>query len=51
MTRSQMGHHSTVGVFRIGEEKSLARQWIAKLSIKASSGAKPSLFDLIRYMI
>lgn len=37
MTLSQMGHHSTVGVFRIGAEKALARQRIAKLSIKASS--------------
>lgn len=37
MTLSQMGHHSSAGVLRIAGERALARDWISKLSIKASS--------------
>lgn len=37
MTLSQMGRHSRAGVLRIDEERRLARDWIGKLSIKASS--------------
>jgi len=37
MTLSQMGHYSTAGVLKVGEERSLARDWIGKLSIKAYS--------------
>ena len=37
MTLSQMGRHSRAGVLRIGEERALARDWIKRLSIKASS--------------
>lgn len=37
MTLSQLGKHSSAGVLRIGEERALARDWIKKLSIKASS--------------
>ena len=37
MTLSQMGRHSSAGVLRIAGERALARDWIAKLSIKASS--------------
>ena len=37
MTLSQMGRHSRGGVLRIAGERALAREWIARLSIKASS--------------
>ncbi|MFK0335527.1 sugar ABC transporter ATP-binding protein [Rhizobium sp. NPDC090275] len=37
MTLSQLGRRSNVGVMRVGEERSLARDWIRKLSIKAHS--------------
>ncbi|MES2436265.1 MAG: sugar ABC transporter ATP-binding protein [Pseudomonadota bacterium] len=37
MTLSQMGRHSSAGVLRIAGERALARDWISKLSIKASS--------------
>ena len=37
MTLSQMGHYSQGGVLKVADEKSLARDWIGKLSIKASS--------------
>lgn len=37
MTLSQLGHYSSAGVLRPAEEKALARDWIGKLSIKASS--------------
>jgi ribose transport system ATP-binding protein len=37
MTLSQMGRHSTAGVLWIAGERALAKDWIAKLSIKASS--------------
>ena len=37
MTLSQMGRHSSAGVLRIASERALAKEWIAKLSIKASS--------------
>jgi ribose transport system ATP-binding protein len=37
MTLSQMGRHSRAGVLNVGSEKALARDWIAKLSIKAHS--------------
>ncbi|WP_298852764.1 sugar ABC transporter ATP-binding protein [uncultured Ruegeria sp.] len=34
MTLSQMGNYARSGVLRIGEEKTLARQWIDRLAIK-----------------
>ena len=34
MTLSQMGRYSSGGILRVGEEKALAREWIAKLGIK-----------------
>ena len=34
MTLSQMGRYSSAGILRVGEEKALAREWIAKLGIK-----------------
>ncbi|WP_170772216.1 sugar ABC transporter ATP-binding protein [Ruegeria lacuscaerulensis] len=34
MTLSQMGNYANSGVLRIGEEKSLANQWIDRLAIK-----------------
>ena len=37
MTLSQMKNHSSAGVLRVAEERSLARDWIKKLSIKAHS--------------
>ncbi|MFZ0098024.1 MAG: sugar ABC transporter ATP-binding protein [Gemmobacter sp.] len=37
MTLSQMGRYSRAGVLNVGAEKALARDWIAKLSIKAHS--------------
>ena len=37
MTLSQMRRHSSAGVLRIAGERALAKDWIAKLSIKASS--------------
>ncbi len=37
MTLSQMGRHSRVGILNVGSEKALARDWIARLSIKAHS--------------
>lgn len=37
MTLSQMGRYSKAGVLNVGAEKALARDWIAKLSIKAHS--------------
>jgi ribose transport system ATP-binding protein len=37
MTLSQMENYSKAGVLDIGKEKKLARDWIRKLSIKASS--------------
>jgi ribose transport system ATP-binding protein len=37
MTLSQMGHHSRAGILNVGSEKALARDWIARLSIKAHS--------------
>ncbi len=37
MTLSQMGKYSSAGVLKISAEKALAREWIDKLSIKASS--------------
>lgn len=37
MTLSQMGHYSRAGVLNVAAEKALARDWIAKLSIKAHS--------------
>ena len=37
MTLSQMHNYSRVGVLDIGKERRLAREWIDKLSIKASS--------------
>ena len=37
MTLSQMGRYSSAGVLRIAGERALARDWISKLSIKASS--------------
>ncbi|MBE1282741.1 MAG: ATP-binding cassette domain-containing protein [Rhodobacteraceae bacterium] len=40
MTLSQMGNYSKNGVLRISEEKSLARDWIDRLSIKTPSEYK-----------
>ncbi|MCX5579406.1 sugar ABC transporter ATP-binding protein [Kaistia terrae] len=37
ITLSQMSHYSRFGFLRIGDEKATARDWISKLSIKASS--------------
>ena len=37
MTLSQLGRHASAGILRVGEERSLAREWIAKLKIKAYS--------------
>jgi ribose transport system ATP-binding protein len=37
MTLSQMSKHATAGVLRVSEERELARGWIKKLAIKASS--------------
>ncbi|MCP4317873.1 MAG: sugar ABC transporter ATP-binding protein [Hyphomicrobiales bacterium] len=37
MTLSQMGNYAKAGVLDIGKERALAREWIGKLSIKASS--------------
>jgi ribose transport system ATP-binding protein len=37
MTLSQMGAHSTAGVLHKAGERALARDWIARLSIKAHS--------------
>jgi ribose transport system ATP-binding protein len=37
MTLSQMGHYSRAGVLNVTAEKALARDWIARLSIKAHS--------------
>ncbi|MCV6602255.1 MAG: sugar ABC transporter ATP-binding protein [Cohaesibacter sp.] len=37
MTLSQMGRHSRFGVLNLAGEKKLARKWIDRLSIKASS--------------
>ncbi len=37
LTLSQMGRYSRFGFLRIGDEKALAREWIKKLSVKASS--------------
>ncbi|MFN0115789.1 MAG: sugar ABC transporter ATP-binding protein [Paracoccaceae bacterium] len=37
MTLSQLGNYSSAGVLRVGAEKALARDWIARLSIKAPS--------------
>lgn len=37
MTLSQMGRHSRAGILNVGSEKALARDWIARLSIKAHS--------------
>jgi len=37
MTLSQMGRYSSGGVLRVGQERALARDWIARLSIKAHS--------------
>jgi ribose transport system ATP-binding protein len=37
MTLSQMNSYSRAGVLNVGAEKSLAREWIGKLSIKAHS--------------
>jgi len=37
LTLSQLGKYSTRGVLKIAQEKALARDWISKLSIKASS--------------
>ncbi|PZO65886.1 MAG: sugar ABC transporter ATP-binding protein [Paracoccus denitrificans] len=37
MTLPHMRAYSTAGVLRVGEEKSLARDWIKRLSIKAHS--------------
>ena len=37
MTLSQMNNYATAGMLRPAEEKALARDWIARLSIKASS--------------
>lgn len=37
MTLSQMGRYAVAGVLRVGAEKALARDWIARLSIKAHS--------------
>jgi ribose transport system ATP-binding protein len=37
MTLSQMGRYSSGGVLRVAQEKALARDWIKRLSIKASS--------------
>ena len=37
MTLSQMGRYSRAGVLNVAAEKALARDWIAKLSIKAHS--------------
>ena len=37
MTLSQMGRHSSAGVLRIAGERALARDWIARLSIKAAN--------------
>ncbi|UWQ90897.1 sugar ABC transporter ATP-binding protein [Rhodobacteraceae bacterium M382] len=34
MTLSQFGNYANYGILRIGEEKSLARQWIDRLAIK-----------------
>ncbi|WP_417725466.1 sugar ABC transporter ATP-binding protein [Salipiger sp.] len=34
MTLSQMRNYATAGILRIGEEKALAREWIARLGIK-----------------
>lgn len=40
MTLSQMNRYSRAGILRLGEEKSLAREWISKLSIKTPSEHK-----------
>lgn len=40
MTLSQMNRYSKAGILRLGEEKSLAREWISKLSIKTPSEHK-----------
>jgi ribose transport system ATP-binding protein len=37
MTLSQLGQYSSNGILNITKEKALARDWISKLSIKASS--------------
>lgn len=37
MTLSQMGRHSSAGVLRVAGERALAREWIARLSIKAAN--------------
>ncbi|MFC3059462.1 sugar ABC transporter ATP-binding protein [Paenirhodobacter populi] len=37
MTLSQLGRYSSWGVLAVGREKALARDWIAKLKIKAHS--------------
>lgn len=37
MTLSQLGRHASAGILRVGGERSLAREWIAKLKIKAYS--------------
>ncbi|RWR28116.1 sugar ABC transporter ATP-binding protein [Sinirhodobacter populi] len=37
MTLSQLGRYSSGGVLAVGREKALARDWIAKLKIKAHS--------------
>jgi ribose transport system ATP-binding protein len=37
MSLSQLGKYSNYGVLKIAQEKTLARNWISKLSIKASS--------------
>lgn len=37
ITLSQMGRHSSAGVLHIAQERRLAKEWITKLSIKASS--------------
>lgn len=37
MTLSQLGRYTNMGVIKIGTERALARDWIKKLAIKASS--------------
>jgi ribose transport system ATP-binding protein len=37
LTLSQLGKYSNFGVLKIAQEKALARDWISKISIKASS--------------
>jgi ribose transport system ATP-binding protein len=37
MTLSQMGNYARAGVLNVGAEKALAKEWIAKMSIKAPS--------------